>query len=381
MAPRSTFDFDAVVVGAGAVGLATAYALGRRGLEVAVMEREPAIGQGVSSRNSEVIHAGLYYPTGSLKARLCIEGRRLLYAFLEDHAVAFDRCGKLVVATDDSEIPRLDAVFAHAMANGVEGVERLTGQAARELEPALSCVAAITSHESGVFDSHGYMLALLGEIETRGGVLARRTPFLGARALQGGGFAVSAGGDEASSFSAERLVLAPGLGAQAAAATIADYPLQLIPPLHLGKGVYFHLIGKPPFSRLIYPPPIPGALGSHYRRDMGGQARFGPDLAYVEAETYDVDPARSAGFYRDIRRYWPGLPDGALEPDYAGIRPKLHGPGEPQPDFRIDGEEVHGLAGLVTLFGIESPGLTSSLAIGEAVAERLERTQSSPVPR
>ena len=381
MAPKSTFDFDAVVVGGGAVGLAIAYALSRRGRELAVLDRESAIGQGVSSRNSEVIHAGLYYPTGSLKARLCIEGRRLLYAFLEAHAVAFDRCGKLVVATADSEIARLDAVFAQATANGVEGVERLTGEAARALEPALSAVAAIASHESGVFDSHGYMLALLGEIEAHGGIFARRTPFLGARALPGGGFAIEAGGDEASSISAEQLVLAPGLGAQAAAATIADYPAGLIPQLHLGKGVYFHLIGRPPFARLIYPPPIPGALGSHYRRDLGDQARFGPDLAYVETETYDVDPARAAGFYRDIRRYWPGLPDGALEPDYAGIRPKLHGPGEPQPDFRIDGPEVHGLPGLVTLFGIESPGLTSSLAIGEAVAGRLEGTQSGPVPR
>jgi len=381
MAPKSTFDFDAVVVGAGAVGLAVAYALGLRGLAVAVLERDAAIGQGVSSRNSEVIHAGLYYPTGSWKARLCIEGRRRLYPFLEAHAVPFDRCGKLVVASDEGEIPRLEAVYAQAQANGVEGVERLPGRAAQTLEPALRAVAAIASAESGVFDSHGYMLALLGEIEARGGALARLTPFLGAQALPGGGFRIEAGGDDPASLSAASLVIAAGLGAQAAARGVRDYPQGLIPPQRLGKGVYFRLAGRPPFSRLIYPPPIPGALGSHYRRDLGGQAHFGPDLAYVDEEDYDVDPARAAGFYRDIRRYWPGLPDGALEPDYAGIRPKLHGPGEPQPDFRIDGPGVHGLPGLVSLFGIESPGLTSSLAIGEAVADLLVGTQSGPVPR
>jgi L-2-hydroxyglutarate oxidase LhgO len=336
-----------------------------------VLEKEAAIGQGVSSRNSEVIHAGLYYPTGSLKARLCVEGRRRLYPFLEAHRVAFDRCGKLVVASRDEDIPRIEAVLAQAMTNGVEGIARISGQAAQALEPELSAVEALISPESGVFDSHGYMLALRGEIEAAGGAVALRTPFVRAEPLPGGGFRVSAGGEEPSDFTCARLVIAASLGAQAAAADIDGYPKDRIPTLHYGKGVYFRLNGRPPFRRLIYPPPIHGSLGTHYRRDLGGQAHFGPDLAYVEHEDYDVDPARAAGFYADIRHYWPGLKDGALEPDYAGIRPKLHGPDEPQPDFRIDGPEVHGFEGLVALFGIESPGLTSSLAIGEDVAVHL----------
>jgi L-2-hydroxyglutarate oxidase LhgO len=367
---RSAFDYDAAVVGAGAVGLAVAFALAGRGLEVIVLEREAAIGQGVSSRNSEVVHGGLYYPTGSLKARLCVAGRRRLYAFLGSHRVAFDRCGKLVVATCSEEVPRIEAILAQAKRNGVEGARMISGAAARALEPELAAVAAVTSPESGVFDSHGYLLALRGEIEARGGAIVLRTPFETAAPLAGGGFRIEAGGEEPAAFTAGRLVIAAGLKAQAVAAQVDGYPSDRIPALHYGKGVYFRLNGKAPFSRLIYPPPIPGALGSHYRRDLGGQAHFGPDLAYVEHESYEVDPARAAKFYDDVRRYWPGLPDGALEPDYAGIRPKLHGPGEPQPDFRIDGPETHGLDGLIALFGIESPGLTASLAIGEEVAGR-----------
>ncbi|MDR3510433.1 MAG: NAD(P)/FAD-dependent oxidoreductase [Caulobacteraceae bacterium] len=370
-ATSEAFDFDAVVVGAGAVGLATGYALARRGLVVAVLEKERAIGQGVSSRNSEVIHAGLYYPTGSLKARLCVDGRRRLYAFLDSHGVAYDRCGKLVVATEDAEIPRLEAIERQAEINGVEGIAPLSAAQAHALEPELKAAMALTSPESGVFDSHGYMLALQGEIEDRGGAVVVATPFEGAEPLAGGGFRIRAGGEEPAQLTARILVTAPGLGAPAAAARIEGFPEAEIPALHYGKGVYFVLRGKPPFARLIYPPPIPGALGVHYRRDLGGQARFGPDLQFVDHEDYTVDPAREAGFVSYIRRFWPGLPDGALSPDYAGIRPKLHGPGEPQPDFRIDGPEAHGIEGLVALFGIESPGLTSSLAVGETVAWRL----------
>ena len=368
---KSEFDFDAVVIGAGAVGLATAYALARRGCSTAVLEKESGIGQGVSSRNSEVIHAGLYYPTGSLKARLCVEGRRQLYGFLESHSVAHERCGKLVVATSDAETVALQAILRQARINGVEDLEELTGDEARALEPELSATEAILSPHSGIFDSHGYMLALQGEIEAHGGVVVTHTPFLGAESLAGGGFEITTGGEEPASLSAGVLVIAAGLGAQAAAATVRDFPAARIPALHYGKGVYFRLAGHPPFRRLVYPPPIPGALGSHYKRDLGGQAHFGPDLHYVEVETYDVDPALADSFYHDVRRYWPGLKDGALTPDYAGIRPKLHGPGEPQPDFRIDGPESHGLADLIALFGIESPGLTCSLALGEEVAARL----------
>jgi L-2-hydroxyglutarate oxidase LhgO len=364
-------DFDAVVVGAGAVGLAIAHSLAMGGRSVVVLEREAAIGQGISSRNSEVIHGGLYYPTGSLKARFCTEGRRRLYRFLEEHKVAFDRCGKLVVASHEEELPRLEAVLDQARINGVEGIEEISAEEAISLEPELSCVGALISPESGVFDSHGYMLALQGEIGEAGGAVVLRTPFLGAAPLPGGGFRIRAGGEEPAELTAGQLVVAAGLGAQAAAASIEDYPAELIPRLHYGKGVYFRLAGPAPFRRLVYPPPIKGALGTHYRRDLGGQAHFGPDLAYVETPDYDVDPARAVKFYADVRRYWPGLKDGALEPDYAGIRPKLHGPGEPQPDFRLDGPEVHGIPGLMALFGIESPGLTSSLAIGEEVFQRL----------
>ncbi|MGH6957526.1 MAG: NAD(P)/FAD-dependent oxidoreductase, partial [Caulobacteraceae bacterium] len=240
-----------------------------------------------------------------------------------------------------------------------------------ELEPELCCEAALISPHSGVFDSHGYMLALQGEIEDRGGVVALGAPFEAAGPRADGGFDVRAGGEAPATLTARLLVTAAGLGAQAAASRIEGFPASDIPALHYGKGVYCRLAGKAPFERLIYPPPIAGALGTHYRKDLGGQAVFGPDLAYVEAEDYAVDPGAPASFYPYIRRFWPGLPDGALSVDYAGVRPKLHGPGEPQPDFRVDDARAHGLAGLVALFGIESPGLTSSLAIGEAVAERL----------
>lgn len=366
-----SFDFDAIVVGAGAVGLACGRALSKRGLTVLVLEKEGHIGQGVSSRNSEVIHGGLYYPTGSLKAKFCVEGRRALYGFLESHKVDHWKCGKLVVATEEAEVGRIEAIFGQATANGVEGLEHLTGVQAKALEPALNAHAAILSPESGVFDSHGYMLAMQGEIEDAGGSVVVSAPFEGAEPLTGGGFSVRVGGEGAMTVTCRLMVTAPGLSAQAVAASIEGYPAQDIPVGHFGKGVYFRLVGKAPFDRLIYPLPIPGALGTHYRKDLGGQGVFGPDLVYVEVEDYSVDPAKAAEFERYIRRFWPGLPDGALTADYAGIRPKLHGPGEPQPDFQLHGREHHGIDGLMTLFGIESPGLTSSLAIGEAVAAAL----------
>lgn len=365
------FDFEAVVVGAGAVGLACGYALSRRGLSVAVLEKEQAIGQGVSSRNSEVIHGGLYYPTGSLKARLCVEGRRALYAFLEKHHVAFDRCGKLVVATAAAEVGRLEEILEQAKINDVEGMAWLSRAEAIALEPELACEAALISPQSGVMDSHGYMLALQGEIEAAGGAVVVATPFETARPLEGGGFAVRAGGAEPATLSCRLLVTAPGLDAQHVAGEIEGFPKDQIPAGHYGKGRYFRLAGKAPFSRLIYPPPIHGALGTHYRRDLGGQAVFGPDLIFVDDLDYSVDPAIRGEFAAYIRKFWPAVPEDHLAADYAGIRPKLHGPDEPQPDFRIDGQDVHGLAGLVALFGIESPGLTSSLAIGEAVAKNL----------
>jgi L-2-hydroxyglutarate oxidase LhgO len=365
------FDFDAVVVGAGAVGLACGYALAKRGQVVAVLEAEAAIGQGVSSRNSEVIHGGLYYPTGSLKARLCVAGRRALYPFLEAHNVAFDRCGKLVVATNPDEVAHVEAIFEQAKVNDVEGIERLTRDQALALEPELHCEMALISPQSGVFDSHGYMLALEGEIQAAGGAVVVSTPFEGAKPLDGGGFSIRAGGAEPATLTARLLVTAAGLQAQDAVARIDGFPAEAIPKAFYGKGIYFRLQGKAPFHRLIYPPPIHGALGTHYRRDLGGQAVFGPDLNYVDHPDYSVDASAAEGFYRYIRKFWSGLPDGALAPDYAGVRPKLHGPDDPQPDFRLDGPDRHGLPGLVALFGIESPGLTSSLAIGEATADLL----------
>ncbi len=361
-------DFDVVIVGAGAVGLACGYALARRRQSVLVLERENRIGAGISSRNSEVIHAGLHYPTGSLKARLCVEGRRALYPFLEAHNVAHNRCGKLIVATEESEIPALEGLAKQGEINGVEGVRWIDGDEARALEPQLKAVAALESVESGIMDAHGYMAALEGEIEAHGGAVVLNAPFLGADA-SADGYTVRVGGESAMEVSTRRLVIAGGLGAQDCARHIEGFPAARIPELHYGKGNYFALQGvKAPFARLIYPPPIPGALGTHYRRDLGGVARFGPDLQFVDHEDYVVDPARAASFYETVRRFWPPLPDGALQPDYAGIRPKLHGPGEHQGDFVIDSDA---LPNLVALFGIESPGLTSSLAIGEEVARRL----------
>jgi L-2-hydroxyglutarate oxidase LhgO len=367
----SEFDFDALVVGAGAVGLATGYALAARRLSVVVLEKENAIGQGVSSRNSEVIHAGLYYPTGSLKARLCVQGRRALYAFLDKHHVDYRKCGKLVVANGEAEVAHLDAILEQARLNDVEGMARLTGAAAMAMEPGLKCDMALLSPESGVFDSHGYMAALVGEIEALGGAVVLATPFEGATPLPGGGFSVRAGGEAPTTLTVRLLVTAAGLGAQDAAALIDGFPADQIPARHFGKGVYFRLAGKAPFEHLIYPPPIHGALGTHYRKDLGGQAVFGPDLQFVETEDYSVDPSKAAAFAAYIRKFWPAVPEDHLTPDYAGLRPKIHGPGEPQPDFRLDGEAVHGIPGLVAMFGIESPGLTSSLAIGEEVSSLL----------
>lgn len=358
---------DILVIGAGIVGLAIARSLARRGHAVVVAERTAGIGSGISSRNSEVIHAGLYYPTGSLKARHCVAGRRMLYAYCAERNVPARRLGKLVVATSEAEAGKVAAIHAQGEANGVEGLELIPGEAARTMEPALACVAALHSPETGIVDSHALMLALQGEIEDHGGALALMTP-IERLARRDGGWEVTVAG-EALAFDA--VVNAASLGAQAIARATEGFPEAAIPPLRLAKGTYFACAGRAAFSRLIYPAPVDGGLGVHLTLDLGGRMRFGPDVEWIEAEDYDVDPRRADAFYAAIRRYWPDLPDGALAADYCGIRPKLSGPGEPAADFVIADEAVHGLPRHVALFGIESPGLTAALSLGEAVADGL----------
>jgi L-2-hydroxyglutarate oxidase LhgO len=356
-----------LVIGAGVVGLAVARAAARQGHEVAVAEAQGAIGTGTSSRNSEVIHGGMYYPSGSLRALHCVRGRRMLYEFCAAHGVPHRRCGKLIVATTGAERDKIAAIAAQGRANGVEELELIDGDAARALEPQLSCIGALHSPATGIIDSHAFMLALRGELEDAGGAIAFNTSVLGARRI-GGQWSVRFGGSEAGEFSFDALVNCAGLGAQTLARAIEDYPVARVPRLVLAKGNYFSYAGKPPFTRLIYPTPMPGGLGVHVVFDLAGRMRFGPDVEWIERENYDVDARRADAFYARIRTYWPGLPDGRLSPDFCGIRPKLTGPGEPQADFLIEGPALHGLPGLVQMFGIESPGLTSSLSLAEEVA-------------
>ncbi len=356
-----------LVVGAGVVGLACARAAANAGHEVIVAEAAGGIGTGVSSRNSEVIHAGLYYPTGSKRAVHCVAGRRMLYDFCASHGVPHRKCGKLVVATNEEEAARLEAILKQAQINGVEGVALIDGSAARRLEPALSCVAAMRSPETGIIDSHRYMLALRGDLEDRGGVVALNTP-IERLVHDRAGWEAYFGGADPQSIRVDAVVNAAGLGAQKLARATEGYPQERVPRLFFGKGNYFSCSGRAVFSRLVYPVPIPGGLGVHVTLDMAGRMRFGPDVEWVDKENYDVDPSRADAFYSRIRDYWPGLPEGGLVPDYSGIRPKLTGPGEPQADFMIDAPKDHGVPGLVQLFGIESPGLTSALSLGEEVA-------------
>jgi L-2-hydroxyglutarate oxidase LhgO len=363
-------DIDAIIVGAGVIGLACARAFAQRGFSVLVLEADSAIGTGTSSRNSEVIHAGLYYPPGSLKAKLCIEGRQTLYDFCASHGVEYRRCGKLIVATDDGEIRLLEELKRKGEANGCDDLVMLSGTQAQELEPALSCVSALLSPSTGIIDSHGYMLALRGDAEDAGAVIALRAPLIRAR-RNGLGFVVSAGGDEPLDISCNTLVNAAGLHASTVAHAIEGLSPQAIPQTRYAKGSYFMLAGRAPFQHLIYPAPHAHGLGVHLTKDLAGQARFGPDVEWVETLDYAVNPSRVAGFEEAIRLYWPDMPHKALFPGYSGIRPKICGPAEPAADFRIDGPEHHGFSGLVNLFGIESPGLTASLAIAREVTKRI----------
>jgi L-2-hydroxyglutarate oxidase LhgO len=362
---------ECLVVGAGVVGLAVARALAMAGREVIVVESESGIGAGVSSRNSEVIHAGIYYPTGLDKTRLCIEGKAMLYAFCREFAVPHKRCGKLLVAANAGEVHKLAALKAQADANGVADLTWLSAKQARALEPALVAEQALLSPSTGIIDSHAFMLALRGDAEAHGAMIAFETPVLAGRAAERG-LIVETGGPSPMRIAAAHVINAAGLGTQALARSIAGMPAGKIPPLHLAKGNYFSLSGRSPFSRLIYPMPPPGGgLGVHLTLDLAGEARFGPDVEWVDAIDYDVDPARAASFYAAIRTYWPDLPDGALQPGYAGVRPKIARPGGSNTDFLLQTEKEHGVAGLINLFGIESPGLTASLAIADWAARRV----------
>ena len=359
---------DAVVIGAGVVGLAIARELALAGREVVILDAEDAIGTHTSSRNSEVIHAGIYYPKGSLKARTCVEGKHLLYAYCAEHGVPHKQCGKLIVATEERQLTELDAIRARAHANGVADVELITKEEARAMEPELSCVAALYSPSTGIIDSHALMLAYLGDAEAHGAMLALKSPLERAR-VHDDGIELQAAGAEA--VLAKTVVNSAGLRAPSVAKSIDGYPQSLAPREFYAKGNYYSLARRSPFSRLVYPVPEPGGLGVHVTLDLAGQARFGPDVEWVERINYDVDPRRADRFYAAIRRYWPALPDRALLPGYAGIRPKTVGPGEPASDFEIQGARRHGVDGLVHLFGIESPGLTASLALARAVAREL----------
>jgi L-2-hydroxyglutarate oxidase LhgO len=366
---------DALVIGAGAVGLAVGRALAKAGREVIVAEAQTAIGQGVSSRNSEVIHAGLYYTPGSLKAALCVRGKALLYALCASHGVAHRNCGKLVVANSDAEAAALRGLQDRAAANGVP-VQWLSAAEAVALEPALRCTAALLSPTTGIVDSHGFMLALQGDLEAAGGAVALGSAVDGVVLGQGGEPHLVRLAD-GSELAANVVVNAASLHACGLARRFEGLDARFVPREHFAKGSYYALAGRAPFSRLVYPAPADAWLGVHLTLDLGGQAKFGPDLEWLDTKDparidYTVDPARAHGFYAEVRRYWPALPDGALAPSYSGVRPKIYGPGESAPDFRIDGPALHGVPGLVNLFGIESPGLTSALAIGEHVAALLE---------
>ena len=355
-----------LVVGAGVIGLAVARQAALRGNEVIVAEATGGIANGISSRNSEVIHGGLYYPTGSSRAHHCVRGRRMLYEFCASHGVAHKKCGKLVVATNDAELTKVEGIAAQARANGVENTEIIGGNAARAMEAELACVGALWSAETGIIDSHGYMLALWGELADCGGMIAFATP-VERMSYKAPHWHVAFGGSEAGVMEFDAVINAAGLGAQPLARRIEGYPAGKVPRLVLGKGNYFGFAGRPVFSRLIYPTPVDGGLGVHVTLDLAGRMRFGPDVEWIAEENYAVDPRRADSFYDRIRTYWPGLPANSLVPDYCGIRPKLTGPGEPAADFMIAAEPAHGMPRLVNLFGIESPGLTASLSIAEEV--------------
>lgn len=361
---------DCVVIGAGVVGLAIAREMALQGKETILLERESAFGTISSARNSEVIHAGIYYPKNSLKARLCVAGNRMLYEYCRSHQVGTQQYGKLIVAADEAQLNDLRALQHRAQENEVPGISMISAKEAITLEPQLQCTAAIHSKSTGIVDSHAYMLSLLGGFEDAGGMVAYQSPLLRATALAGGGFRLEIGGAEAMQIETTLLINCAGMSAPEVAAVIEGLDPVHIPRAYFAKGNYFSLSGKSPFRHLIYPIPEPGGLGVHLTLDMAGQAKFGPDVEWLdiglEAEVdYSVDPRRGDGFYAAVRRYWPDLKDGSLMPDYSGVRAKIVPAGVPAGDFVFDAPSAHGLAGLYNLYGFESPGLTSSLAIAK----------------
>lgn len=367
---------DAAVVGAGVIGLAVGRALALRGLETIVLEARGRVGEETSSRNSEVIHAGIYYPPGSLKASTCVAGRPRLYRYLDERGVGHRRCGKLIVAASEEEIGGLRRLYETGVANGVEGLSFLTSEEARGLEPALACTAALHSAETGILDTHGYMRALQGDFEAAGGVVALGSRVLAGRRAGGGLTLQVVHREGETELEARNVVLAAGLQGEQLLRGLDGFPAAHVPRMRFAKGTYFALSGRSPFERLIYPLPDQAGLGVHLTMDLAGEARFGPDVEWVETPEYGVDPSRADSFYASIRRYWPDLPDGALQPAYSGVRPKLVGPGQPAADFLVQGPAAHGWPGLVNMLGIESPGITASLVLADLAADALAQTVS-----
>ena len=363
---------EIVIAGAGVIGLAIARTLAMAGREVVIVEREERFGSITSSRNSEVIHAGLYYPKDSLKARLCVEGRQMLYRYCAVRGVAHRGCGKMIFAATDEQVPELEALAAKGKENGVDDLLMMSGACVRVVEPELKAKAGLYSPSTGIVDSHGLMLSLLGEAEDHGAVIAYRTEITAVTA-SGGGVDIAVNGEDEPSLSADLLINAAGLDAPSLARRIEGLSAGSIPQSWLARGCYFTVSGRVPFSRLIYPLPEPGGLGIHLTLDLAGQARFGPDVEWIDTVDYRVDPGRAASFAAAIQRYWPDLDPSRLSPAYAGIRPKLSGPGMPAADFRIDGPAENGNLPVINLFGIESPGLTASLAIAEHVKSLAHR--------
>lgn len=367
-------DIDCVVLGAGVVGLAVARELSMMGREVLVLDAAEAIGTGTSSRNSEVIHAGIYYPQGSLKAQLCVTGKHMLYDYCAERGIPHQRLGKLIVAATPEQSSQLAAIAQRARLNGVDDLYQISSAQARELEPALVCDAALVSPSTGIVDSHALMLALQGDAENHGAQCVFHTPFTNGKILDSGEFLLQFGGADAMELTANCVINATGLSAPSVASKLQGQPAQHIPKAYFCKGSYFTLSGRSPFSRLIYPMPDNAGLGVHLTLDLGGQAKFGPDTEWIDNEDYSLDARRADTFYEAVRRYWPALPDGALNPGYTGIRPKIVGAGSPAADFVIAGPATHGIPGLVNMFGIESPGLTACLALAQTTRSALLQT-------